>query len=274
MSEGIYTAVLVDTRINDLFELVLDNFYNRLDKRWNFMIFCSTNNKDFLYNLINTTFSKDKYRTTLVVLNIGNNPIGNNIFYNEIRTFIDYDYSKLMTDATFYNLIPTEMMLIFQLDTLLSDKYHNNIYNFMDYDYVGSPWKDKNFGGNGGLSLRRKSKMLEIINDKNYDKNKPDFYYFEDGYFCNYPNINMPEREISKTFSVESYHYDKSAGIHKSFCFSTPEQYKELISHIPRLYELQVKWCQLNTTSQNYRPNLDGSYKTDFFRKYEVIQFF
>lgn len=270
MSEGIYTAVLVDTRINDIFELVFDNFYNRLDNRWNFMIFCSTNNKDFLYNLINTTFSKDKHRTTLVVLDIGNNHIGSD---SQIRNFIDYDYSKLMTDATFYNLIPTEIMLIFQLDTLLSDKYYNNIYNFMDYDYVGAPWHKQNYGGNGGLSLRRKSKMLEIINDKNYKENKPNAYYYEDGYFSCYPNINTPEREISKTFSVESYHYDKPVGIHKSFYFSTPEQYKELMSHIPRLYELQVKINRLQMTSAPFISNPDGLYKTDFFRNYKIIQF-
>jgi len=271
MSEGIYTAVLVDTRINDLFELVFDNFYNRLDNRWNFMIFCCVYNKDFLYNLINTTFSKNKYRTTLVVLDIDKNSLGND---PQVKNFVDYDYNKLMTDATFYNLIPTEMMLIFQLDTLLSDKYHNNIYNFMDYDYVGAPWKEKKYGGNGGLSLRRKSKMLEIINDKNYDHNKPNFYYHEDGYFSFYPNINTPEQEIAKTFAVESYHYDKPVGIHKSFCFSNIEQYKELISHIPRLYELQVKCFELYKLSQPFKTNKDGSYKTDFFRNYEVIQFF
>jgi len=69
-SEGIYTAVIVETRVTDLFELVLDNFYNRLDKRWNFMIFCSLNNKDFLINLIREKFLSNAKRITLVVLYI------------------------------------------------------------------------------------------------------------------------------------------------------------------------------------------------------------
>lgn len=30
---GIYTAVIIEYRISDLFELVLDNFYKHLDKR-------------------------------------------------------------------------------------------------------------------------------------------------------------------------------------------------------------------------------------------------
>jgi hypothetical protein len=54
--------------------------------------------------------------------------------------------------------------LIFQLDTLLSEQYKNNIYNFLDYDYVGAPWAFNHKVGNGGLSLRKKSKMLEILN--------------------------------------------------------------------------------------------------------------
>lgn len=269
-NEGIYTAVLVDTRISDLFELVLDNFYNRLDKRWNFLIYCSTKNKQFLYDLITSKFEKDKSRTSLIVLDIGNNQIGND---PNIRNFIDYDYSKLLTNETFYKLIPTEIMLIFQLDTLLSDKYHNNIYNFMDYDYVGAPWPNTNYGGNGGLSLRKRSKMIEIINDKNYEQNRPNFYYHEDGYFCGYPNIKMPERELAKTFSVESFHYDKPAGIHKSFCFSTPQQHLELLAHIPKLNELYNKWYTSQKTSAILKTNSDGSYKTDFFKNYEVIKF-
>jgi hypothetical protein len=59
-NEGIYTAVIMDSRITDIFELVLDNFYERLDKRWNFIIFCTNNNVDFLTNLINSRFPNEK----------------------------------------------------------------------------------------------------------------------------------------------------------------------------------------------------------------------
>ena len=39
-----YTAVIIEPRITDLFELVLDNFYSKLDNRWNFVIFSTNNN--------------------------------------------------------------------------------------------------------------------------------------------------------------------------------------------------------------------------------------
>lgn len=80
-------------------------------------------------------------------------------------------------------------------------------------------------------------------------------------------------KELAKTFSVESFHYDKPAGIHKSFIFSTPQQQLELLSHIPKLNELHDKWRNLQNTSPILKTNSDGSYKTDFFKNYEVIKF-
>jgi len=271
-NEGIYTAVLVDSRITDIYELVLENFYNRLDKRWNFMIFCTNINKDFLVNLINSKFSIDKYRTTVIALNI-DYPISVDL---NCKGFVDYDYNKLVTDKTFYELIPTENILIFQLDTLLSDKYSNNIYDFLEYDYVGAPWNHRNFGGNGGLSLRKKSKMLESINDKSYISNIPNSYYHEDGYFCDYPYINTPHKDIAKKFCVETVFYDKSVGIHKAFCvfnYNSPE-YNELLSHFSKFQELHFRWLNLfQSTKFENKVKTDGSYKTDFFNKYQVISF-
>ncbi len=268
-NEGIYTAVIVDTRITDLFELVLDNFYNRLDKRWNFMIFCSNNNKDFLFNLLETKFPIDKKRTSLIVLDIDRH-INVDI---SCTWFIDYDYNKLLTIEAFYNMIPTEMFLIFQLDTLLSDKYTDNIYNFMEYDYVGAPWPDKRNGGNGGLSLRKKSKMLSIVNDKNYSLNNPQSFYHEDGYFCGYPNLNVPDFEKAKSFAIETVYYDKPIGIHKPFNYINNHEYNELLTHFPRLYELNMKWNNLFQNTHNYQVNQDKSYKTNFFDNYKIINF-
>jgi hypothetical protein len=268
-SEGIYTAVIVETRVTDLFELVLDNFYNRLDKRWNFMIFCSLNNKDFLINLIREKFLSNAKRTTLVVLHIDKH-ISIDL---HTRWFVDYDYSKLLTDEKFYKLIPTEIHLIFQLDTLLSDKYYDKIYDFMEYDYVGAPWDLNKKGANGGLSLRRTSKMIEVIKDKSFEQNKPNFFYHEDGYFCGHPNLNIPIGEISKKFSVETCYYDKPVGMHKAFRYITPEQLNELETHFPKIKELYMRWIQLSNETPISPINEDLSYKTNFFDKYEFITF-
>lgn len=268
---GIYTAVMIEYRISDLFELVLDNFYGRLDKRWNFMIFCTNNNANFLLNLIFSRFPNEKSRTTIVVLDI-NEPIA---IDKQYKHFVDYDINKIYTSEILYNMIPTETILMFQLDTLLSDKYYNNIYDFLEYDYVGAPWiGESEVCGNGGLSLRKKSKMLEIINDKNYYLNADkSLHYNEDTYFSHYPNINSPKRDLAKKFSVETYYYDKPAGIHKAFAYINEKQYKELMTHFPKLNELHMKHNYLCYQTINITPNPDRPYKTDFFKNCKIINF-
>ena len=51
-----YTAIIIDSRITDIFNIVLDNFYSKLDDRWSFIIYATNNNFDFVTKLINTIF--------------------------------------------------------------------------------------------------------------------------------------------------------------------------------------------------------------------------
>ena len=156
MIKYLYTAIIIESRITDLFELVLENFYSKLDKRWNFLIYTTNNNFIFIKELLNLKFRKDKIRTTIINLDI----------YHISKT----NYSKIFLCNEFYTNISTEIFLIFQLDSLLSDIYYNIIYDYMKYDYIGSPFYYNNniYVGCGGLSIRKKSKMIEIINDYNY----------------------------------------------------------------------------------------------------------
>ena len=62
--------------------------------------------------------------------------------------------------------------------------------------------------GNGGFSLRRKSKMLDIIHTIPYE-NQP-----EDVYFSSYTQ-NKPSPEEAKHFSVEHIFYEEPFGVHK-----------------------------------------------------------
>jgi hypothetical protein len=77
-------------------------------------------------------------------------------------------YNNLLKNINLYEIIPTENFLIFQTDTLINPKYKDLIYEFINYDYVGAPWIINNQVGNGGLSLRKKSKMIDIIKNKKY----------------------------------------------------------------------------------------------------------
>lgn len=226
-----YTAIIIEPRITDLFELVLDNFYSKLDNRWEFIIFSTNNNNNFLIQLINNKFYKEKIRTKIINLNIDN---------------LNYDnYSKILIDKRLYDYISTEYFLIFQLDSLLSDNKYNDIYNYMNFDYIGAlcPYNNEYIVGCGGLSIRKKNKMLEIINDINY--NKQYNHEAEDVFFFNYPTIKKASIKKANEFCSGMIFSENPVGMHQTFKFISPEQLNILEKHFPKIKELAYKYLNL-----------------------------
>jgi hypothetical protein len=195
-----YTAVIVEPREHPALELVLTNFTELLDDRWNFIIFHGNINRDYINNILNTKLSTNINRIKLINLNVNNLSID--------------DYNKLLVSKSFYDNIPNETFLIFQTDTLICSNYKDTIYNFIDYDYVGAPWSANNKVGNGGLSLRKKSKMLEIL-DKCNDRislHNEDIFFSQS--CLDKVDMNLPSVEEAKKFSIETIYSDQSFGIH------------------------------------------------------------
>ena len=126
------------------------------------------------------------------------------------------------------------MFLIFQTDSIILPKNKLLINDFLQYDYVGAPWVSNNKVGNGGLSLRRKSKMLEIIQNKGYIPGH------EDAYFVLNHNVkcNIPDYTIAKYFSIETMYNDTAFGIHKCWGHLTKPQLDYLILHNSEIQEL------------------------------------
>lgn len=87
--------------------------------------------------------------------------------------------------------------------------------------------------GNGGLSLRRKSKMVEILD------NRPDDNHYEDYYFSLYHNQYKPTINEAQLFSVETFFSPISFGMHKACLYIAPDELLELSKHMPKIYELQ-----------------------------------
>jgi len=156
-----YTAVIVEPRKHAALSFVLENFLKNLSNEWNIIIFHGNLNIDFVNNIISNKLNNYKERISTINLNI------NNLTRDE--------YSLLFKQKFFYHRIPTETFLVFQTDSIIFEKNKELINNFLKYDYVGAPWSwspkgVNNFVGNGGLSLRKKSKMIEII-QKDVDNN-------------------------------------------------------------------------------------------------------
>lgn len=237
---SIYTALIVEPRKHKALEFVLNNFLDNLDNHWNIVVLHGTYNKDFVNKIIEKMDDSNKIRITTVNINVENLTVA--------------QYSELFYNPLFYNYIPTETFLIFQTDSIILKQNKDKINNFLKYDYVGAPWP-KTMGilgkmevGNGGLSLRKKSKMLELLKYKSRGVDRdinPVYgkYIAEDQFFCGYHikevNISKPTFNDAKNFSVECIFYTYPFGIHKPWLWLPPNQFNILTNKYPDILRLR-----------------------------------
>jgi hypothetical protein len=214
-----YTAVIIEPREHKALEFVLENFCRGLSEEWGIMIFHGRKNKLFLNKILDGTLAAYRGRfTNLIELDVDNLTIS--------------QYSAICKSPSFYKCIPTEIFLIFQTDSIILNP--ELISKFLEYDYVGSPWQNGKVG-NGGLSLRRKSKMIEVC--EKVDKNFTDH---EDNYFC-YQNavvLNRPSFQEAQQFSVETVFHEKSFGIHCPWKYLNTYELEFLVNRYPDIEKL------------------------------------
>ena len=208
--------MIVEPRCHKALSFVLNNILTNLSNDWNVIVFHGSKNEEYVEQIIQTDLSQYAKRITLHNLGVENMTVN--------------DYNKLLATKSFYDYIPTEMFLVFQTDSMIIPKYAFFINAFLNYDYVGAPWKD-NTVGNGGFSLRRKSKMLEVIERVPYH-----YGLNEDVYFSkSLQDIYKPSVEEAKRFSVETVFSDMVFACHKPWCY---EEGIEFMKAFPETYAL------------------------------------
>ena len=198
------TAVLIEPRksMQTALEYVAHNILDNLPSNWVLRIFPGSENKDAVESFVASLPLEKQRRTS--VKNIG------------LTNMNTASYNKLMMSPKLLDAIDTEMFLVVQTDSLICRQGKELIKDFMQYDYVGAPWKGRNALGNGGFSLRRKSKMLEIL------KKCPTLNHNEDGFFsggCDDVKPSKPSPEKAEEFSIETIYNEAKGksffGIHK-----------------------------------------------------------
>ena len=198
------------------------------------------------------------------------------------------EYSKMLTSKEFWNNFNGEKILIYQEDSFLFKK---NIKDFLSFDFIGAPFPKNvndtpNLVGNGGLSLRTKSKMLEVISKISPEKtivNSSTINYMkkvnllsipEDVYFSK----NMQELNIGKvadwdsaySFSTESVNNPNSFGGHKFWI--SDKRWKDRIKKIYKFSDYvfasdineYLKWNEL---PKNFNKTLaiKNAFDVDFY---------
>jgi len=145
---------LIEFRILPHLEFIIKNTIIKLPN-WKHSIVCGNNNYEFIKK-ISTSICEFAGTSNII-----------NIIKLDIDNLTTSQYSRMLLTKDFWNNFKGEKLLLYQEDTYLF--HSNNIEQFLEYDYVGASWpvnQDDNINGvgNGGFSLRSKSKMIECIN--------------------------------------------------------------------------------------------------------------
>jgi hypothetical protein len=139
-------AVLIEFRQLPHLEYIIRNAIIKLGPTWSHTIICGNKNYHMLCNICSQLSPNIK----IIRLPFDNISIG--------------QYSLLLASVEFWNMLIGEKILIYQDDTCI---FENNIDDFLEYDYIGGQFPTNIYSGtyvgNGGLSLRSKSVMLDVI---------------------------------------------------------------------------------------------------------------
>ena len=206
-----YYAVIIEPRLHpDLLTVIKSTMFH-LNKtnspiKWGLQIFHGNQNEKLINN-ITTLFDN------VVTVNIGVNNLTN------------IEHSEYMETVDFWGKVKGNKALIFQTDSLL---LRSGIDEFLDYDYIGAPWRKPKEGqwvGNGGLSLRTVSKMIEIC-----ENNPVTEQIWEDIYFMKHmKGIGVADIETAMKFSMEDVFSPNPLGVHNPIRHIGPEQLKKVL---------------------------------------------
>jgi len=204
-------AVIIEPRLHpDLLTVIKSTMFH-LNKtnspiKWGLQIFHGNQNKKLVENIQLT--------------------LGNVILTNMyVDNFTHEEHSRYMESVEFWKQVKGTKALIFQTDSLL---LRSGIDDFLKYDYVGAPWrkpKENQWVGNGGLSLRTVSKMIEICENNPVTED-----ILEDIYFMKYMEGNgVADIETAMKFSMEDVFSPNPLGVHNPIRHIGPEQLKKVL---------------------------------------------
>jgi hypothetical protein len=125
------------------------------------------------------------------------------------------EYNQLFTGFNLWNQIAREHVLVFQADSMLLKPIPDDM---LQHGYIGAPWSFYERGGNGGLSLRRTSAMIDTLNRVAYSPSDGN----EDIFFSKHCQTVAP-REVCSAFSVETIFTLGTVGYHAIDKYLSPE---------------------------------------------------
>jgi hypothetical protein len=210
LSTSSNAMVIVEPRKHKDLERVLKNFDERMPKNWDLYIFCGKSSQDFAEHA--SSFIKDRHVIVQAL---------------DTDNLTAEEYNTLFKQASFWEKVQAENILVFQTDSILCKESPFNIDNFTSYDYIGCSYTnsiigraDKNiwngmpFYGVGGLSFRKKSFMLNCISSLKHQQHLAEDVFFS---FCSEKSVHKPvSAKVLNEFCTQGEFHEKSFGAHKT----------------------------------------------------------
>ncbi|KAM7204034.1 hypothetical protein V8F20_003732 [Naviculisporaceae sp. PSN 640] len=195
-------ALLIENRPNPILAPLTLHFMSVVPPDWRFRFMGSLESVEFINKsvAIREHVAAGKLDLTYIPSNM--------------TTGSQEEISRFLTNLWLYETVlqPAEHLLIFQTDSILCANSRQTLNDYLEYDWVGAPWNPNGkFGGNGGLSLRKVSSIIDILrNQKRRDNSEPEDVWLTDR-LGHRPGAKLANGTVSGFFSGEMHTGTKTA---------------------------------------------------------------
>ena len=240
-------TVFIEFRKFPHIEFIIRNTILKLDNKWSHTIICGNTN----YKLIKKICKK-------ISPNI-------KILKTDFDNLKPSEYSKFLASNDFWDLLCGEKILIYQEDSFI---FKDNINDFLEFDFIGAPFPKTendtpNSVGNGGLSLRSKSIMKEVINTITMDETN-----FEDSTlsYMTMTNSYIPPEDVYFSKNMQELKIGKVADWNQAFQFSSERIYNPDSFAGHKFWLSNSKWKSQLTIQFNFIEYIFNSNIIDYLK--------
>lgn len=203
--------VIVEPRELPYLKYVLENFHANMPKEWALYYFHGASKGTYANQQVTGIQGRKVHVLPLASDNLSPD-----------------EYNELFQSTDFWAKVNAEHILVFQSDTVLCSKSPKKIDDFLKYPYIGCSYSDTTIGeaaawgpgtyfyGVGGLSLRKKSFMLNCISKAStYTKKDAENARFGQ---CAHEDVSKPETAgVLADFCTQDSFARHSLGAHKTW---------------------------------------------------------
>ena len=214
-------AVIIDSQPSTRLPAILLHFHAMLGPTWPVFIFVtdpgSFPSTSFMTRMPDGTRYDPRDTKIIHPFNIRRLP-------REIKFTSHKRYSQFLVDPWLWDqLAPFEKVLLFQSDSILCANSARTVDEFLVWDFIGAPIAPfLGSGYNGGLSIRNRTLMLDIIKGSQAElrRKKPEYedrWYYKKMLMMR--DVKLPHPSLASDFAVESWYNLRPLGYHQPTVF-------------------------------------------------------